>query len=243
MKKPILIALTAFLLLFSACSMKEVIDPVTGELNNGVKNTSGNTGTNSGDSSAVSSANSYQPTSDGSTWVYDNKVIGGGTTQVTIKMTGGTTIFGGKTYYNASSTSPGQLPSNGYFYNDSNIYIVRSTSPAVPGLVINMQYLDTRLKVGETWSNPATDNGSINGIPAKMVGTIMEIGVNKTVGDKTFNNVIHIQIDLQYDYGTGFQSAMLYDYYVAKGVGMIEQDSKVGGNDFNKQTLVSYTIK
>lgn len=227
MIKHIPFALILLLTVTTGCGIKEVIPPPSSNTN----------------VSGVSSSNSYQPVSEGSTWVYNNSVIGGTTVQSTIKMTGGTTKFAGKTYYNASSISTGQAASNGYFYNDSNVYIVRSSSSAAPGLVVNMEYLDTRLPVGGTWTTPATDGGIINGVPAQMVGTIMETGINKTIGNKTFNNVIHTQIDLQYDYGSGFQSFMLYDYYVAKGVGMIEQDSKSFGIDVNKQTIVSYTVK
>lgn len=234
MKKYSFLLSIIFLTFITGCGIKEVVNPM-GEINNSSPDGKGEANT--------THSTSYQPVSKGSTWVYNNSFIGGSSTQTTIHMTGGTTTFAGKTYYNASGSTPGQAASNGYFYNDSNIYIIRSTTPAVPGLAVNIQYLDTSLPVGGTWTNPATDSGTINDMPAQMVGTIMEIGITKTIGGKTFSDVIHTQIDLQYNFGTGFESFALYDYYIAKGIGIIEQDGKSLGVDLNKQTIVSYDIK
>ena len=61
---------------------------------------------------------------------------------------------------------------------------------------------------------------------------------------KTFNNVIHTQINIEYDFldGSGFQSYGTYDYYIAKGVGLIETDSEVIGV-ITTSKIFDYAIK
>ena len=76
-----------------------------------------------------------------------------------------------------------------------------------------------------------------------MVNTIKEKNTTKVVNGKTFTNVIHTQVDLQYDLGGGFQSVAVYDIYLAKGVGMIESDTSIQGSPYDVSTLTSYSIK
>ena len=97
--------------------------------------------------------------------------------------------------------------------------------------------------VGDTWTTTPTDNGTISGFPARTVNTIKEKGITKVVNGKTFTDVIHTQVDLQYNLGSGFTSTALYDFYLAKGVGMIETDTSVSGNIYEKETITDYSIK
>lgn len=187
------------------------------------------------------SADSYLPVSSGSTWTY-NDVVGGSTSQLTITMTGGTSVIGGKTYYAGTSASSTKGTSTGYFYAGNHFYSFRATS-ATAGITIELQMGNDDQNVGYSWTTTPTDNGTVNGVPAKMVNTIKEKNISRTVNGKTFNNVIHTQVDLQYDLGTGFQSVATYDIYLAKGVGMIENDTSVSGSPYEIETITGYTVK
>jgi hypothetical protein len=187
------------------------------------------------------SSDSYLPVTSGSTWTY-NDVVNGSTSQLTVTMTGATTAFNSKTYYNGTSSSTAKGNSTGYFYAANHGYAIRATSAAA-GLTIELQMGNDAQAVGYTWTTTPSDNGTVNGVPAQTVNTIKEKNVTKVVNGKTFTNVIHTQVDLQYNLGTGFQSVAIYDFYLAKGVGLIETDTSVSGSPYELQTITNYTIK
>lgn len=187
------------------------------------------------------SADSYLPVSSGSTWTY-NDVMGGNTSQLTITMTGATSVINGKTYYTGTSASSTRGTSTGYFYAANHSYSFRATS-ATASITIELQMGNDEQGVGYSWTTTPTDNGTINGVSAKTVNTIKEKNITKVVNGKTFTNVIHTQVDLQYDLGTGFQSVVTYDIYLAKGVGMIENDTSVSGSPYEVETITGYTVK
>ena len=186
-------------------------------------------------------SDSYLPVTSGNTWTY-NDVVNGSTSQLTITMTGATTAFNGKSYYNSTSVSTTKGTSTGYFYAANHAFAVRATSAAA-GLTIELQMGNDAQIAGYTWTTTPSDNGTINGVPAKTVNTIKEVNVTKVVNGKTFTNVIHTQVDLQYNLGTGFQSVAVYDFYLAKGVGMIETDTSVSGAPYELETITGYTVK
>jgi hypothetical protein len=157
-------------------------------------------------------------------------------------MTGGTTAINGKTYYNATSVSSKSGTSDGYFYAGNHAFSTRGSNAAA-GLTIELQLGMDNQAAGYTWTTTPTDGGEINGYPAKTINTIKETNINKTVNGKQFSNVIHTQVDLQYNLGDGFESFAIYDIYLAKGVGMIEMDSQIYDTVVDVQTITDYTIK
>jgi hypothetical protein len=189
-------------------------------------------------SNFIATSDSYLPVSSGTTWTYN---VSGVTGTTVIKMTGSTTVINGKTYFNATSTSS-QGSSPGYIYASNHLYATRGSNAAA-GITAELQLFNDTAKVGYSWISSPSDNGSFNGYPVRTINTIKEINITKTVGSKTFTNVMHTFIDLQYDYGTGFQSFITYDYYLAKGVGIIEDDAYSFGASAGSQTLVDFTIK
>src|ERR1700754_486292 len=72
-------------------------------------------------------SDSYLPVTSGSNWVY-NDIIGGTNSPLTVTMTGAKTVFNGKTYYAATSSSSAKGTSTGYFYADNNSYSFRATA-------------------------------------------------------------------------------------------------------------------
>jgi hypothetical protein len=188
------------------------------------------------------SSDSYLPVTSGSTWTYNDVAVGGNAGTLTITMTGATSVINTKTYYVISSNSSSRGTTPGYYYAANHVYAIRSTNAAA-GVTIELQLGDDSKAVGYSWTTSPTDNGTVSGFPARTVNTVKEVNVSKVVNGKTYNNVIHTQIDLQYNLGSGFQSTALYDVYLAKGVGMIETDSSVNGVSTETETLTNYTIK
>jgi hypothetical protein len=187
------------------------------------------------------SSDSYLPVTSGSTWIY-NDVIGGANSPLTITMTGAKAVFNGKTYYAATSSSSARGTSTGYFYADNHAYSFRATSAAV-SVTVELQMGNDAQNVGYTWTTSPSDNGLIDGVPAQTVNTIKEKNITKVVNGKTFSNVIHTQIDLQYDLGGGFESLAIYDIYLAKGIGMIENDTSISGSPYEVETITDYNVK
>lgn len=190
-----------------------------------------------------SASDSYQPVTKGSYWKY-RATAGSIIDTSTITMTGATATFNGKTYYIANSTSRTTGASTGYYHADNHQISLRATS-LMAGITAEFYYLNDTMAVNHTWISTLTDDGKVNGVPGRLVGKVIEKGVSKTVGGKAFANVIHTQLDLQYDYGlgTGYMSTMTYDYYTAKGVGMIKVETSVGGVLIGSTDIIDYAIK
>ena len=188
-----------------------------------------------------SSSDSYLPVTSGSTWTY-NDVVGGSNSPLTVKMTGGTTTINGKTYYVSTSSSILKGTTTGYYYVANHSYALRATAASV-NITLEMQLGNDEQNAGYSWTTVPTDNGTVNGVSAKMINTIKEKNITKVVNGKTFTNVMHTQVDLQYDLGIGFQSIAVYDIYLAKGVGMIESDTSIQGSPYEVATITGYTIK
>lgn len=233
--KPFLI-LTIFAGMLAACNMKPAVNP------DGSINVNKNTDADAA-SVPLSNADTYQPITKGSTWTYSVD-FGRQTYTTTATMTGDRSIFNGKTYYNmaATSTIQGGVSGISYFYSSAHLYSNRATS-LVQNALVDMPYLIDTISVGKTWSAKVNDAGAINGVPGRFVGTMMERNITKTVEGKTFKNVMHTQIELQYNLSGTFESFGNYDYYIAKGVGLIELDASAFGVTLSQETLKSYSIK
>lgn len=161
-------------------------------------------------------------------------------------MTGNTTIINNKLYGVITTNSVTYGSSTGYFSNINHVYTERATS-IYAGVTLELEYLIDNVGVGTTWIAPVTDNGTINGLPARLLGAITEKNITKTVSGTTFKSVIHTTLQLQYDYGSGFETSATYDYYIAKGVGIIEGDAVItfGGIVVTNSTatIIGFSIK
>ena len=189
-----------------------------------------------------SDSDTYLPVTSGTKWTYLDDT-NGTSESTTTTVTGTTATFNGKTYYGMSQVSPSKGNTNGYFYAANHSYALRATSTAVGGLTVEIQMGNDAQAVGYSWTTSPTDNGNVLGAPARTINTIKEKNVTKTVSGKSYANVIHTQVVLQYDVGSGYETYATYDIYLAKGIGMIEIDTVIPGGFSEKQTLTSYTIK
>lgn len=209
-------------------------------------NTGGNTGGN-GNGGSQGGSDSYQPTSANSYWHY--KETGDITDESTVTATGQKSTINGIDYYIFNTTSQQTTgPYQSYMgVKDHNYYNLGQGSQQGVTFSLNFLYLNDTASVGYTWNNNA---GQGNGFTAHTPGKIMERGISLTVNGKTFNNVIHTQGNLVYDIpGLGTLNSATYDYYVAKGVGIIRVIAAVGDASITGATvhsttdLVDYSIK
>jgi len=182
---------------------------------------------------------SYQPTTSGSYWIY--KSITAGVTDTTKSVIdGNTATFDGVKYYEGIAYYQNQsVIDTSYLSKENHVYINYAIAA---GQVIKLYYLNDNIAVGQGWTSPINDSGELNGIPGQFVGSIIEKGISKTVEGKTYKNVIHSRVMLQYDYGSGFETAITYDNYCAQNIGIIEVDTQ-GLGITGVETLLSYSIK
>ena len=187
-------------------------------------------------------SSTYFPVTAGSSWVYNNAITNGATNTNTITMTGKTVVINGKTYYSALSITPTKETDTTYYYAEDHDYAIRGSNAAA-GVTIELQAGNDAQPVGYTWTTAPSDNGTIAGLPAQTVNTIVEKNVSRTINGKVYTNVIHTRANLQYNTGTGFLTVAVYDIYLAMGIGLVEADSSIGGALYESETIISYTIK
>jgi hypothetical protein len=182
-------------------------------------------------------AETYQPLTAGSTWKYLSTSDGERDT-ATNTLTGETKIINNKTYYTVTSVSTGEAPEKVYFNVDNKVYSIIQTD-AETGEQLELQYLKEDAAIGSSWTSPIPGSS----LPAQMVGNVVEKGINKTINSKTYSNVIHTRLLVQVDSGQGFETFMTYNFYVAKGIGLIGIYGDLGGNPIVNTELLSYNIK
>jgi hypothetical protein len=194
------------------------------------------------DNSAKPSPGNYLPLTNGSTWKYNYVSDGGTEDSLIVTMTGENTKINGQTYYGATSTFR-KNSSFGYFYAGNHIYATRTAGGLNPA--IELQLLNDTASVGYRWTTQPTVSGKIGENFVRAVNIIKEKNISRTIEGKTYTDVIHTQILLQYDFGdgNGYQTSVTYDFYLAKDVGLIENDANTLDLLFETETLFDYTIK
>lgn len=178
------------------------------------------------------SKDTYQPVTKGSYWKYNG--LSTGTVFSTITMTGATMTLKGHIYYEHKTVlEQSGTESAGYFNSENGE--VRSSAGNSESL-----FLKENAAIGETWVSAIVDgspSGPIYQEPYKVIAKIVERGINYTVAGKTYTNVIHTKHMRQFSSGA---TTDLYDYYIAKGVGMIERKNPDGSSS---TALLEYSIK
>jgi len=190
---------------------------------------------------APPSANSYMPVTAGSTWTYYFNEQGNIDT-LTVKMTGATSTQNGRIYYNATTQSKKGGASTLYFTQYNHLFVTRNLNPYVNATLELQLYNDTA-SVNTPWTYLVSDNGKINDVPARAISTIGPINETKSFAGKTYNNVIHVTIEIQYDLGNGYRTQFLYDYYLAKGIGILGYNLRAFNDFVEVEGILSYDVK
>lgn len=157
-------------------------------------------------------------------------------------MNGSTTDFNSFICYNVDVVSKLNGHSTAYFHVDNHVNALMESTP--PYGLTNLQLLIDTASVGYTWTYVPTQNGVLNNSPVKAVNTIVEKNINKIVNGITYPNVVHTNINLQINVkGAGFHNIAKYDFYLAKGFGLIEKDANFYGLLNETKTLLIYNVK
>lgn len=185
-------------------------------------------------------SDTYQPVTKGSFWKYKDSALTGLVTVLT--ATGNQKTIGGKTYHVFAGETTGQPVFEQYFYVNKPQYGMRIELNTGGATTLEFLHLDDTASIGYTW----TDNMlPVNGLAARFVGSIMERNISKTVAGKNFTNVIHTQLNLEYEIPVlGWTNFAVYDYYIAKGVGIIRIETFSGiAGVRTVSDLIDYSIK
>lgn len=227
MKKYLLFLLSIITLCYSACK-QDTADLEALRLKIESKKNGGGAGNDS-----------YLPTTKGSSWTYQSNMSG--TTQLSRSyLTGTVTSINGQNYYELKTSALGKEGLSYYYVKDKK-YKMRSTT-VESNTTLEFFLLDDNLTVGGEWTATMTDNGLVNEVPGRTKNKIVESGITKTVLNKTYKNVVHTHVIVQYNFGSGFQDFVDYDFYLAKGIGIIETDTNFGSYSTSSY-LSEYSIK
>ncbi|NML20943.1 hypothetical protein HHL16_08660 [Pseudoflavitalea sp. G-6-1-2] len=192
------------------------------------------------DVSNPESRDSYQPVTTGSFWKY--KVSGGlFNYETTATATGKTTTINGINYNILTSTGGSSVGEGYYGYKDGKYYTrVAGVSPNTgASFDLNMLYLNENAKPGDTWTNEA---GQGNGFSAKTPGKLIAKGLKMTVAGKTYTDVIHTEVILQYVLPEiGVMNTGYYQYYIVKGVGIIKIEFRTEDIDEDPLSITELT--
>ncbi len=216
--KPILAAFCVLIFFITGC--QKTIEPYTG---------------------GGATDSSYFPLSANSYWKYhDSEYI----SQVTTETSLGVQIdYNGKKY-NKFLLAQSSSADTAYFTRQGAEYY-NYQYETVSGAVIQLEtlFLNDTASVGYTWQQ---DAGTVNGFAARNNGIIMEKNITVDVEGKTYNQVIHTQLELQYNLGGVYQTYATYDYFIAKGVGIIKISSNLefsGSSIKTASNLFDYSIR
>lgn len=185
---------------------------------------------------------SYQPLTAHSYWKYKDSLTGM-VTQST--MLNKTKLINSRTY-NASLSNMGQQIDTSWVAVDGpNYYAYADAAGMSTGAPVKLlfHYLNDTASVGYNWQY---DAGHVNGFPASIKTTIMERGITHTVEGKTYKDVIRTRLELYYDIMGTVMKVATYDYYVAKGVGIVRIRTFIDGAGMNftsSGNLLEYQVK
>lgn len=172
--------------------------------------------------SPSSTDKTYYPLTQGSTWTYETATfLGSGTSTETIK---GDTVINGKKYVKIVDAEDAE-----------DIDYARRSNDTLFSLNEDME-TETIMaieRVGASWTIQENEDGNTS----TSTFTVTEKGVNRSVLNKTYSDVLHIHT-VGYMTIEGESDTLTADTYLAKGVGMIENSSMLG-----TIRLKSYNIK
>ena len=194
-------------ILFTACqkelSFDTPVDPGTGPGN------------------PTNPATSYSPLTPGTWWVYQDS-----TSLDTVKQTviATTKTNNGVTYKGVIADDP-MMDTTFYGVSGTKYYQWAEGNTQSGGFAsIVLQYLDAGQAVGASGTYPA---GSGNGMTATGTNTTIAKNISMTVLGKNYTEVIHSRLGLSYAVGGMNIDLGSYDFFTAKGVGIIKVRSEV----------------
>lgn len=189
---------------------------------------------------AQNPGNSFQPSAKGSVWVYEID-YGSHKAENTFTSAGITKTIGTKTYDVYTGVSNGMAISDVFYSNKTGLYVKRQKLEGYTDYV-DFYYLKEDASIGETWTYPVNETGTLDGLPARSLSRLIEKNVDIEVAGKKYTSVFHTQIELQAKLDEEYITFAIFDFYVAKGVGIVQTNTSIFGFEFYTY-LKSYTGK
>lgn len=199
--------------------------------------------TNGGSGGGGSTSNdSYYPLTKDSWWKYKDSLTG---TVSDGKAVARTKTAGGIQFTAIVPMSRPSTDTTWFAAPRPNYYCYyKGISPSGATIDILFHYLNDTASAGYSWRYNA---GSGNGFTAFVTTTIVEKLSSMTVAGKTHKSVIHSRLALSYDMLGSIMDMGTYDFFTAKGVGIIKVRSDLSfmGQTLMKTSsdLVDYSIK
>lgn len=180
---------------------------------------------------------SYLPLTTGNTWTYLHTTATHTDTLITTKNTDLATV-GNKVFDGVADNKGGEI----YYDDELNKYYML-ISPGSTFAQIVAPILDTNQPVGYTLTTNALSDSSYINTSIQTVLTIVDVNCTKKVNGKTYNCVIHTNLNIQCGNGFGYTSIGMCDFYFAKNIGLIEIDKSNSGFVYDSKTIISYKLK
>ncbi|MDB5249489.1 MAG: hypothetical protein JWQ40_3883 [Segetibacter sp.] len=178
---------------------------------------------------------SYQPLTKGSFWKYRDSADKDMSLHTALDVM---KTINGK-IYTAVLASDSTSTDSVYFAHDSinyYMYTLEDTSS------FTFNYYNDTAKIGKSW-----DYTSGNGSSAiRLRTTVISRKTNLTVNNTVYKNVVHSQVQMTTLTSGTFTPQFIFDYYLAKGVGLIKARTKGVGpasGILNTEELTEYSIK
>lgn len=164
----------------------------------------------------------YFPTEIGSNWAYNFLGI---TDTMHVDATPKDSIIAGNTY-RVFISKQNLLPDDTSFYrkNAGNYYSYEAIDDS--SNQVELIFLKDNQTVTTQWDSP-TANTTLMGAPTevKIHYTIMAMNTSVNINGNTFDSVIQVKNDLQYKLFGMFSTALSYNTYFAKNIGLINVDA------------------
>ena len=106
--------------------------------------------------------------------------------------------------------------------------------------------INTKLQVGEVWKDEVTLNVSgatIGTIKHINEGKILQKSASETINGKTYKDVLKTEVKKTVINSiTGIQEKLIFETWLAKGVGIIFEKNTYSDNEVESYGLISYTL-
>ena len=200
------------------------------------------TGDSTSNGSDTSSAGTYFPLTTGTWWKYKDSLT---SVETTTTLASPTRMINGILYKAFVTVSDIQNDTEWVAAPRPNYYLsAQGVSPSGSVYDLTFNYLNDTASVGYSWRYNA---GSGNDFTAYVTTTIVAKNLTITVAGKTYTNVIQTRLDLAYDIFGTVSDYGNYNYFTAKGVGIVKIRSELSlaGVPVYKTSsdLLDYSIK
>ena len=169
---------------------------------------------------ANGTANDYFPTTNFSTWVYDNNIIND--TSVTKVLGLDKNIFGNN-FRKFLLQIPKLALSDTLYYRKDGFGNYYQYDTVGTGPKVEYQILKDYATVGATWESPVV-TGTYNAAPTdvKYLFTLTRKNVKRTIGANTIDSIMVVQAETQYNISGTFTTTNTIEYSYAKKIGLVQ---------------------